>query len=246
MSEVHLRRATGGDVAAIVALLADDDLGAAREAPEDLATYQRAFAAIEANPSELLVVAERGGQVVGTVQVSFLPGLSRAGALRAQLEGVRVARAERGAGVGRAMITWAVEVARSRGCSLVQLSSDASRAQAHRLYEDLGFTTSHHGYKLPLDQPESPQGAAGGGLRTGSMTVATTYDEEVDAGYLYLGPRGGPGSVARTIEATEGQDADFMVNLDLSHDGHLVGVEIVGASDALDEQAFADFTRQQH
>lgn len=246
MSEVHLRRASGGDVAAIVALLADDDLGAARETPEDLAPYRRAFAAIEADLSELLVVAERGGQVVGTVQVSFLPGLSRAGALRAQLEGVRVARTARGAGVGQAMISWAVEVARTRGCSLVQLSSDASRAKAHRFYEDLGFTASHRGYKLALDQPESPQGAAGGGLRTGSMRVVTTYDEEVDAGYLYLGPRGGAGSVARTIEATEGQGVDFMVNLDLSHHGHLVGIEVVGVRDALGEQAFAAFTRQQH
>lgn len=83
-------------------------------------------------------------------------------------------------------------------------------------------------------------------MKTSVMKMTTTYDGEVDAGYLYLGPRGGPASVARTIEATEGQDADFAVNLDLSHDGHLVGIEIIGVRAALGEQAFADFTRQQH
>lgn len=83
-------------------------------------------------------------------------------------------------------------------------------------------------------------------MKTSVMKVATTYDGEVDAGYLYLGPRGGPGSVARTIEATKGQGVDFMVNLDLSDDGRLVGIEIIGVSDALGGQALAAFTGTQH
>lgn len=163
MNQVHLRRATGDDVAAVVALLADDDLGAAREAPADLAPYQRAFAVVDADPSELLAVAEREGQVVGTVQISFLPGLSRAGALRAQLEGVRVARSARGSGVGQAMIAWAVEVARSRGCALVQLSSDSARTEAHRFYDRLGFAATHRGYKLLLHDGDGVVGGEGQG-----------------------------------------------------------------------------------
>ncbi len=150
MSETSLRRATVDDVPAIVALLADDETGAAREVPDDLGAYRRAFAAVDADASELLAVAERGGQVVGTLQVSFLPGLSRHGALRAQVEGVRVAAAARGSGVGGVMVRWAVDQARARGCVLVQLTTDKARTDAHRFYDRLGFVATHQGYKLPL------------------------------------------------------------------------------------------------
>ncbi|MGH3662635.1 MAG: GNAT family N-acetyltransferase, partial [Micromonosporaceae bacterium] len=95
-----IRRAMASDVPAIVAMLAEDPLGAARESLEDLTPYQRAFEAVDSDPGQLLVVAERDGVVVGTLQLSFLPGLSRRGATRAQIEGVRVAASERGAGLG--------------------------------------------------------------------------------------------------------------------------------------------------
>ena len=150
MTEVSVRRATADDVVAIVAMLADDEIGSSRESPGDLAPYRRAFDAIEVDPSELLAVAERDGQVVGTVQVSWLPGLSRRAALRAQLEAVRVAEAARGTGVGEAMVGWAIAQARSRGCALVQLTTDKERTDAHRFYDRLGFTATHQGYKLPL------------------------------------------------------------------------------------------------
>lgn len=150
MSETTLRRATAEDVPAIVALLTDDELGAAREVPDDLATYQQAFATIDSDASELLAVAERDGQVVGTLQVSFLPGLSRHGALRAQVEGVRVAKDARGSGVGEVMMRWAIDQARSHGCVLVQLASDKARTDAHRFYDRLGFTATHQGHKLAL------------------------------------------------------------------------------------------------
>lgn len=146
---VLLREATADDVPAVVALLTDDPLGAGRESA-DLAPYRAAFAAVDADPAHLLVVAEDGGTVVGTLQLSFLPGLSRGGALRAQVEGVRVAAARRGTGLGAAMLGWVAEESRRRGCALVQLTTDTRRPDAHRFYERLGYVPSHVGMKLAL------------------------------------------------------------------------------------------------
>ena len=148
-----LRRAAAEDVAAIVALLADDDIGAGREAAPDadLAPYRAAFAAIDADPAQLLIVATDGdGAVAGTMQLTFIPGLARRGALRAQIEAVRVGPGYQGQGLGQAMFGWAIDEARRRGCALVQLTSDKRRAGAHRFYDRLGFTASHEGFKLPL------------------------------------------------------------------------------------------------
>ncbi|SHF08925.1 GNAT family N-acetyltransferase [Streptoalloteichus hindustanus] len=147
---VTIRPALAEDVPAIVALLADDVLGATRETPDDLAPYQNAFVALDTDPHQLLVVAERDGEVVGTLQLSFLVGLARRGATRAQVEGVRVRADQRGSGLGEELITWAVEEARAAGCQLVQLTSDRTRVDAHRFYERLGFEATHLGYKLSL------------------------------------------------------------------------------------------------
>ena len=149
-STVTLRTAEPDDVAAIVRLLAADQLGATRESAEDLRPYLDAFAAIDADPAHLLVVATAGAEVVATLQLSFLPGLARRGALRAQIEAVRVGADHRNSGLGAAMVTWAVDEARRRGCALVQLTTDKSRADAHRFYLRLGFVASHEGLKLSL------------------------------------------------------------------------------------------------
>ena len=135
---------------AIVALLAEDVLGATRESPDDLTPYRNAFKAIDADPNQWLAVAERAGEVVGTLQLTYLPGLSRMGGTRAQIEAVRVRGTERGTGLGSRLITWAIDQARERGCILVQLTTDTTRTEAHRFYEQLGFTASHLGYKLSL------------------------------------------------------------------------------------------------
>ena len=148
-----VRRATADDVPAVVALLADDMLGAAREAGSDpaLAPYRAAFAAIDADPRQLLlVVTAEDGRVAATMQLTFIPGLSRQGALRAQIEAVRVASGFRSRGLGESMIRWAVAEARRRGCRVVQLTSDKRRLGAHRFYSRLGFTASHEGFKLDL------------------------------------------------------------------------------------------------
>jgi GNAT superfamily N-acetyltransferase len=152
-ARVVLRRARRDDVPAIVGLLAADQLGATRDSVRDdadLAAYEAAFGAIDADPAHLLLVAESGGQVVGTMQLSFLPGLARRGALRAQIEAVRVSQTIRGSGVGAAMMQWAIDEAGRRGCALVQLTSDKSRTSAHRFYQRLGFVASHEGMKLNL------------------------------------------------------------------------------------------------
>lgn len=151
---VIFRPATSEDVPAIVAMLADDALGADRETPDDLAPYQAAFGRLAADPNQLLTVAERGEgadrQVIGTLQVSILPGLSRRGATRALIEAVRVHGSARGTGLGTRLIEWAIDEARARDCFLVQLTSDATRKDAHRFYERLGFAPSHVGFKLTL------------------------------------------------------------------------------------------------
>jgi ribosomal protein S18 acetylase RimI-like enzyme len=146
-----VRRATLADVPVLVALLADDPLGAARESTADgLAPYERAFAQVDADPAHLLVVLQEGDDVLGTLQLTFLPGLSRRGALRAQLEAVRIRADRRGRGLGEAMIRWALAEARRRGCATVQLTTDRSRTGAHRFYERLGFGATHVGYKMDL------------------------------------------------------------------------------------------------
>jgi GNAT superfamily N-acetyltransferase len=148
-----LRGAVSADIPAIVELLAADQLGAARDgvrSPADLEAYQRGFRAIDSDPANLLVIAESGDDAVATLQLTFIPGLARRGALRAQIEAVRVAHHYRGQGIGAAIIEWAISEARERGCALVQLTSDKSRADAHRFYQRLGFTASHEGLKLRL------------------------------------------------------------------------------------------------
>jgi GNAT superfamily N-acetyltransferase len=152
MSSVAFRRAAFGDLEAIVGLLADDPIGSAREnvgARLD-PCYQAAFDAIASDPNQLLAVADRDGRVIGVVQLSFVPGLARRGMWRGQIEGVRISGTERGAGIGRAMLVWAIEECKKRGCGLVQLTSDKRRPDAHRFYAAFGFQATHEGYKLVL------------------------------------------------------------------------------------------------
>jgi GNAT superfamily N-acetyltransferase len=152
-SAAIIRRAEERDVPAIVDLLAADQLGVTRDGvrtAEDLAAYQRAFHAIDGDGAHLLVVAEADGDIVATFQLSFLPGLARRGALRAQIESVRVREDYRGRRLGEALMTWAIEESRRRGCAIVQLTSDKSRHAAHRFYGRLGFVATHEGMKLRL------------------------------------------------------------------------------------------------
>ncbi|GFH38671.1 GNAT family N-acetyltransferase [Streptomyces pacificus] len=150
MSDLLIRPASRTDIPAIVAMLADDPLGAQRESPGDPAPYLAAFTRLAEDPNQHLVVAERDGRAVGTLQLTLVPGLSRRGATRSIIEAVRIHADERGSGLGTRLVEWAVEESRRHGCLLVQLTSDASRTDAHHFYERLGFEASHVGFKRAL------------------------------------------------------------------------------------------------
>lgn len=152
MNQISFRRAGETDLPAIIALLADDELGRQREdTSHPLAEcYRNAFKALDADPNQFLAVVTEDDIVVGTLQLSFIPGLSRKGAWRGQIEAVRIAADRRGGGLGRQMFEWAIAECRARGCDLVQLTTDRDRLDAHRFYEQLGFSASHIGYKLAL------------------------------------------------------------------------------------------------
>ncbi|MBT2480711.1 GNAT family N-acetyltransferase [Streptomyces sp. ISL-94] len=145
-----IRPATEADLPAIVAMLADDPLGATRESPEDLTPYLAALKRLAEDPNQHLVVAVRADRVVGILQLTIVPGLSRKGSTRSIIEGVRVHTDERGSGLGTTFVEWAIEKSRDENCDLVQLTSDATRTDAHRFYERLGFAASHVGFKLQL------------------------------------------------------------------------------------------------
>ncbi|MEU2925506.1 GNAT family N-acetyltransferase [Streptomyces sp. NPDC007251] len=150
MGDLEIRRATVDDLPAIVAMLADDPLGAERESPDDMTPYRAALQRLEADPNQHLVVAVREGRVIGTLQLTIIPGLSHRGATRALIEAVRIHADERGSGLGGHLIEWAIETSRQLDCRMVQLTSDKTRTDAHRFYERLGFTASHEGFKLRL------------------------------------------------------------------------------------------------
>jgi len=150
MSELILRDAVRADLPAILAMLAEDTIPPDRETDPGDPCYLAAFEAIEADPNQHLIAAELDGRVVGTMQLSFLPGLSFRGSWRGLIEAVRIASDLRGRKLGERMILWAVEQCRARDCKLVQLTSSATRTDAHRFYARLGFAASHVGMKLHL------------------------------------------------------------------------------------------------
>ncbi|TPQ30334.1 GNAT family N-acetyltransferase [Bradyrhizobium guangdongense] len=147
-NSITIRRTRRDDVPAIVAMLADDHLGSARERLTDPlpGSYFDAFEKVDGDPTFRLVVAETGeGRVVGCLQLCILPGLSSQGASRGLIEDVRVASDCRSRGIGELLVQWAVEEARARGCKLVELLTHQSRVDAQRFYTRLGFTASHVG-----------------------------------------------------------------------------------------------------
>jgi len=149
---ISIRTATRDDLPAIIAMLANDHLGSKRERNADPLpdVYYRAFDAIDGDPNNEVVVAERDGKVIGTLQLTLIPNLTYQGGVRALIEGVRVDSTVRSVGIGRILFEWAIDQAKQRGCHMVQLTADKTRPDAHRFYESLGFSASHEGMKLHL------------------------------------------------------------------------------------------------
>ena len=154
MMTPQIRIATAADLPAIIALLADDVLGETREDVRDPLpeAYTKAFAAIEADPNNAVIVLEDGEGIAGTLQITLIPNLSLKGLTRCQIEGVRVAGRVQGQGWGRKLIDWATEWARERGCGMIQVTTNRVRPDAYAFYEALGFEASHVGLKLYLDR----------------------------------------------------------------------------------------------
>jgi len=148
--EISFRDARRNELGKIIQLLADDPMGATRETSASVpdAQYIAAFDAIQVDPNNRLIVAVIGDEVVGCLQLTFIPGLSRNGATRGQIESVRIARHLRGRGVGQRFFEWTIEECRTHGCQMIQLTTDRSRKDAHRFYERLGFDATHDGMKL--------------------------------------------------------------------------------------------------
>lgn len=145
-----ISRAVQDDVPALASLLADDLLGQGRE-HADLSAYQAAFAEIDVDTNQFLaVIRDSDATVVGTFQLTLIPGLARGGTKRLQIEAVRLGSATRGKGLGAAMFAWAHDYGRRRGATLAQLTTDKQRTDAHRFYDQLGYASTHEGYKLAL------------------------------------------------------------------------------------------------
>jgi GNAT superfamily N-acetyltransferase len=147
---LEIRPVRRSELDAVVAMLAQDSIGAVRVNEVASDAQVRAFETIVAHPDHEIVVALLEGQIVGTLQLSFIPGLSFDGAWRAQAEGVRVRSDVRNQRIGSQLMEWVFARARERGCKLVQLTSNVARTDARRFYERLGFTVSHVGMKLHL------------------------------------------------------------------------------------------------
>lgn len=146
------RQAKREDLPEIVRMLADDFLGNSRERYENPLpeSYTKAFEEIEADKNNELIVAEKDGEIIGTLQITFTPSLSFQGGKRATVESVRVDAKYRGQGIGKELMKWAIERAKKENCAAIQLTTNAERTNAHRFYENLGFKGSHLGMKLYL------------------------------------------------------------------------------------------------
>ena len=149
---LNFREAVKSDITYLVTMLSDDELGALREDNSRPLNqgYLAAFQEIEKDPNNELIVVETEGDVIGMLQLTFIPYLTYIGSWRCLIEGVRIHSAHRGQGLGRQFLEWAIDRAKARECKIVQLTSDKDRSSALRFYESLGFKATHEGFKLKL------------------------------------------------------------------------------------------------
>ena len=153
MSEsIQIRSATYNNLSQIVEMLANDPLGKQREqfTTPLLKSYIQAFDAIDKDPNNELIIAQKGNDVVGVLQLTFIPYLTYKGSWRLLVEGVRVDSRFRGSGIGKKLFYYAIDRAKQSKCVMVQLTTDKSRIDTHQFYEGLGFKATHEGMKLLL------------------------------------------------------------------------------------------------
>jgi len=150
MTNPIFRDATQNDIATILDICRSGAASPDRYPPLDLTdpAYLSTFNLIDADPNHRLIVAEQNGEIIGTLQISFIPGLPDQGRFRGMLENIHVRTDQRGNGIGKKMVSWAVEECRKKNCWLVQLTSNKARTEAHRFYGALGFEATHEGFKL--------------------------------------------------------------------------------------------------
>jgi GNAT superfamily N-acetyltransferase len=150
--KLKYRAAIENDLSSLVTMLADDELGASREDHSIPINqrYLKAFHSINTDPNNELTVVESEGELVGMLQLTFIPYLTHTGSRRCLIEGVRILRSERGKGLGSEIISWAIARAKERNCNIVQLTSNKQRSDALRFYGSLGFKATHEGFKLAL------------------------------------------------------------------------------------------------
>lgn len=150
LADTAIRNAKPADLPEIISLFTEDILGRKREDAYSLQGYKVAFSKIIMDPNQLLIVAEKAGNIVGVLQISFVYHLSFNGARRALIEGVHVSEKLRNQGIGQQMMEWAIQKAKEEGCRFIQLTSNKQRTDAHRFYTKLGFINSHEGFKLEV------------------------------------------------------------------------------------------------
>jgi len=150
--KLSFREATKTDIPTLITLLADDPLGKQREdtsIPLN-ARYIKAFQHINDDPNNELIVVEQEDSIIGMLQLTFIPYLTHTGSTRCLIEGVRIAKAYRGLGLGTDCFQWAIRRAKERQCSIIQLTSNKQRTEALKFYKNLGFEATHEGFKLAL------------------------------------------------------------------------------------------------
>ena len=152
--KISFRQAQINDLPNILALLIDDDLGKHRENPSCIKLYEKAMTDIQRDPNNTIWIADVSGKIAGILQLTFIANLTLQGGLRAQVEGVRIERSFRGKGIVSALINNVIQLAKNRGCRLIQLTSNATRLEALKFYEIMGFEKTHVGLKLNLIRPE--------------------------------------------------------------------------------------------
>ncbi len=150
--ELIFRQATLKDLSEIVRMMSDDFWGATRECYENPLpeSYLEAFRKIDEDKNNELIVVEKDGEIIGTLQITFTPSISFQGGIRATIESVRIDEKYRGKGIGGELMKWAIERAKNENCIFVQLTTNNERTDSHRFYQRLGFEGTHLGMKLKL------------------------------------------------------------------------------------------------